>query len=144
MDLQLKIKRKIFKNAYTIGRWSADGVDMGCDSLEDTRRFLNQGGTKIAGKTAIPAGTYEVIMSYSPRFRREMPEIIGVPQFTGLRIHSFNESKETEGCLAGGIHNPNYNGGDWISNSKYWTGIIEARIVEAIGNGDKVFLTIEN
>ncbi len=138
--MELQIQRKKFEPKFTIGRWSVDGEDLGCDSLEDTVRY----GSKVYGETAIPAGRYQIIMSYSPRFKRDMPEIIRVPNYVGIRIHSFNESKDTDGCVAGGIHNPNYNGGDWIGNSRFWTAVIEAKIVDAINAGDGVWITIKD
>ena len=57
---------------------------------------------KVAGKTAIPAGTYEVRDTWSPRFRQMMLEVIGVPGFQGIRIHSGNTADDTEGCLIPG------------------------------------------
>lgn len=58
---------------------------------------------KIYGKTAIPRGTYEVKMTWSNRFKATMPELIGVPGFTGIRIHSANYANELEGCIAPGM-----------------------------------------
>lgn len=49
-----------------------------CNALEDTDRGLYQGmcreyvlAKKVKGATAIPRGTYNVIYTYSPRFRRK-------------------------------------------------------------------------
>ena len=54
---------------------------------------------KIHGKTAIPAGEYVIAMTYSPRFKRVLPELLSVPGFTGIRIHPMNRSTESEGCI---------------------------------------------
>lgn len=44
----------------------------------------------------IPAGTYDVRMTWSPKFQRMMPEVMNVPGRTGIRLHKGTHS---EGCL---------------------------------------------
>lgn len=73
-------------------------------TVEDTVRDLSDCTKttctgKIAGKTAIPAGMYEVRDTWSPKFQRKMLELVGVPGFQGIRIHSGNDAEDTEGCL---------------------------------------------
>lgn len=98
--MKLTLKRN-FKGAdYTIGKLYIDGHYF-CDTLEDTVR---PNGEKIKGKTAIPAGDYKVIKSYSPRFKKILPEILDVPGFTGVRIHAGNTAKDTDGCLLLGLN----------------------------------------
>jgi hypothetical protein len=98
--MKLTLKRN-FKGAdYTIGKLYIDGHYF-CDTLEDTVR---PNGEKIAGKTAIPAGDYKVIKSYSPRFKKILPEILDVPGFSGVRIHAGNTAKDTDGCLLLGLN----------------------------------------
>lgn len=77
----------------TIGKLSIDGVFF-CYTLEDVVRSV-----KIKGITAIPAGTYEVIINHSGRFGKPMPLLLDVPNFAGVRIHTGNSARDTEGCI---------------------------------------------
>ena len=77
-------------------------------TVDDTVRVLTDCGKttckgKIPGATAIPAGTYEIRDTYSPTFKKMMLEVIGVPGFQGIRIHSGNTADDTEGCLIPGL-----------------------------------------
>ncbi len=68
-----------------------------CHTLEDIVRPW--GSKKVQGKTAIPSGRYQVILSRSNRFGRVMPEVLKVPEFTGVRIHGGNTAENTDGCI---------------------------------------------
>lgn len=102
--MKLTLKRIALRSTYTIGRLYVDG-NYFCDTLEDTVRDLNKDGKfdngekKIKRKTAIPYGTYEIKWTYSPRFKKYTPQLMNVPSFEGIRIHSGNSSDHTEGCL---------------------------------------------
>jgi hypothetical protein len=98
--MKLTLKRNFTGADYTIGKLYIDGHYF-CDTLEDTVR---PNGEKIKGKTAIPAGDYKVIKSYSPRFKKILPEILDVPGFSGVRIHAGNTAKDTDGCLLLGLN----------------------------------------
>jgi hypothetical protein len=106
----IEIKRFDFKDSYTAGRMYIDNLYF-CYTLEDVVRE----GAKVDGQTAIPTGTYDVIIDDSTRFGRPMPHILNVPNFKGVRIHSGNTSKDTEGCILLGA---SYAGKDFIGNSK--------------------------
>ncbi len=67
-----------------------------CHTLEDVIRPT---GEKVRSKTAIPPGCYRIILTMSNRFKKIMPEVLNVPMFTGIRIHSGNTAKDTAGCL---------------------------------------------
>ena len=94
-DMKLLLKRIALKRTYTIGRLYIDGKYF-CDTLEPQVRDLNHNGffdngeKKVAGKTAIPYGTYKVTLTLSPRFGRILPLLHDVKEFVGVRIHSGN------------------------------------------------------
>lgn len=103
--MKVTIKRKEFTETSTTGEMFVDGVFL-CYTLEDKDRGLKQTDpiefiaiTKVHSKTAIPYGTYDGKFSMSNRFERVLPEIINVPGFAGIRIHSGNTSVNTEGCI---------------------------------------------
>ena len=101
----LTVKRLYKTETSTIGELLVDGI-FECFTLEDTERAI-----KIKGETAIPKGTYKVIINQSNRFKRLLPLLIGVPNFEGVRIHSGNTTHDTEGCiLVGQSRNKNFIG----------------------------------
>ena len=75
-----------------------------CDTLEPQWRDLKT-QPKVMGKTAIPKGEYKIVMSPSAKFHRNMPYLIGVPQFEGIMIHPGNTVKDTMGCILVGTKN---------------------------------------
>jgi len=106
----IEVKRFEFKDTHTVGKMYVDGV-YECYTLEDAVR----NGTKVLGKTAIPIGTYKLIIDASTRFKQDMPHILNVPDFTGVRIHAGNTSADTDGCILLGS---TWAGKDFIGNSK--------------------------
>lgn len=100
--MEIEIDRKKYTSTSTIGDLYVD-AKWECNTLEDAFRDV-----KIQDKTCIPAGTYQVILSYSNRFKQIMPEILNVPNFMGIRIHPGNTSEDTAGCiLVGSNTRPN-------------------------------------
>ena len=99
--MKLKLLRVFLAEAYTIGHLLIDDIFF-CDVLEDKVRDYNKDGeldeTKVYGQTAIPYGTYKMILDYSAHFHRIMPHILNVPGFEGIRIHWGNIPKDTLGC----------------------------------------------
>lgn len=103
--MQVTLWRKYRKPCYTIGRLYIDGVFF-CNTLEDTDRGLAQymsvgeiANIKIKGATAIPTGAYKVQRTYSPKYKRLMPQVMNVKGYAGIRIHSGNTAADTEGCI---------------------------------------------
>lgn len=108
--MRLTLIRKYKLPTYTIGKLYIDG-EYFCDTLEDKDRGLTDSmfvseisKIKIKKETAIPTGTYKVTITYSNRFKKNMPLINDVKGFEGIRIHSGNTDKDTEGCLLVGMN----------------------------------------
>lgn len=96
--MKLKLIRKPSANEATIGSLYIDDV-FECFTCEDVIRLP---GVKVNGKTAIPPGTYEIVITMSNRFKKLMPLLLHVPGFEGIRIHPGNTSADTEGCILPG------------------------------------------
>lgn len=106
--MKLTLVTKFEGPNYTIGDLLINGVFF-CNTLEDTIRKLvdinhdgdyddkNEG--KVYGETAIPRGIYKVVLSFSNRFKRILPELQNVTGFAGIRIHSGNKAVDTHGCI---------------------------------------------
>ena len=126
--LKITVKRKIFNECDTIGDLyvsypeTPDTLEFVCNTLEDKVR--NPKGTKkenfkkIYGETAIPYGTYRVIMSYSNAFKKILPEILEVPLYEGVRIHGGNHKDNSLGCILVGDSPKISQTKSWIYNSQ--------------------------
>lgn len=148
--MRIRIDRAWRKSSYTISRVFINGERFGdgknwCNVLEDTDRGLRSSMTleeilsvKVPGQTAIPRGIYQVIITYSPKFKKRLPLLQNVPGFSGIRIHSGNKARDTEGCLLPGINNEVGR----VNNSRYWTEMLCEKIDKAIQAGEKVWVEI--
>ena len=136
--MKLEVQRIEYGSTYTIGKLYVDGVFQ-CFTLEDAMREKNGViPNKIKGATAIPSGSYKVIVDYSNRFKRAMPHVLDVPGFDGIRIHSGNSSADTEGCILLGT---TWAGTDFIGNSRL---AFDAFFSKLTGTKEEVTIKITN
>ncbi len=147
--MELILERIAKRKAYTIGRLSirrqvideyltGSEDEYFCDTLEPTWRDYANGAYKVKGRSAIPEGRYAVVISYSPKFKQWLPILLGVPRFSGIRIHAGNTAKDTEGCILVG---KNREVGK-VLDSRKWLYELKRKIVEAKDRGEAVWLTI--
>ena len=121
-----------------------------CDTLEDAFRLLPKTcpdtpkgkgcecKEKVYGKTCIPNGTYTVVLSYSNRFKRVLPELLDVPHFLGIRIHAGNASKDSSGCILVGTKSK----GDWVTASRVAFNKVYVLLQKAVANKEEITITI--
>lgn len=136
--MELKLNRIFLGSSATIGELYVDGEHI-ADTLEDRVR---PEGEKVYGKTAIPEGTYEMVLSYSPRFKKILPEILNVPNFTGIRIHCGNSSADSSGCILVGTWDGEKE--DWVSDSKIAFNKLMSLLEEATNNKEKITITVKS
>ena len=134
--MKLILTRIARKAEYTIGRLEDENGKKLCDTLEPIWRNYDGGELKIPKKSAIPEGTYRVVTTYSLRFRKYLPLLVGVPGFEGVRIHAGNTSRDTEGCILVG---QNLQVGKVL-----WSRITLEKLMKIIENEKEIYLTIKN
>ena len=144
--MKIELHRKWRKQGYSIGVLYVDGRRI-CETLEDEDRGLSSDMSlseilrkKVKGETAIPTGTYLVRWTYSPKYKRMMPLLDGVPGYSGIRIHSGNRAKDTEGCILCGRNTEV----GTVTNSRYWTGKVQGMIESAAKRNEEVTIRIHH
>lgn len=135
--MEITVKRRKPENGCTISEVFVNGIKQ-CYMLEDVVR---PSGQKVFGETAIPAGTYQVANTYSPRFGKYLPLLLNVPGFAGVRIHPGNYAKDTEGCLLPGTAIAP--GNAMVTNSRVAFEALFAKIKVA-EKKERITLTITN
>lgn len=154
--LELVLERRYFKNTYTIGRMFVEGMDFS-DTLEDKDRGLTQDmptteiyKKKVYGKTAIPYGRYEVVLSVSPAIKKKnrewakkydwlVPEVKNVPGYSGIRIHPGTTCEDTDGCLLPG---ENKAVGKVLNSREAYYALMDYYLMPAHKAGQKMYITI--
>ena len=131
--MELSLKRTTASENSTIGELSINDT-FECYTLEDVVRPV-----KMAGLTAIPSGSYEVVITYSARFKRPMPLLLKVPDFDGVRIHWGNTDEDTEGCILVGKTKSK----DFIGSSRVAFAQLFPKL-EAASKIEKIFIEITN
>ena len=127
-----------------------------CDTLEPTWRNLKgvelkpeeekgkygresgKVARKIPGHTAIPEGSYRVLVTMSPRFKQWLPYLQGVPNFEGIRIHAGNYLDDTQGCILVGENKLK----GMVVNSRIWLHRLMKLIEEAQQKEESIWITI--
>ena len=152
--MELILERIAKRQTYTIGHLymlrqvideysSGEAKEYLCDTLEPTWRDYANGAYKVKGKSAIPEGRYSVVISYSPKFKKWLPILLGGPEFNkewqGVRIHAGNTEKHTQGCILVGENKIVGR----LLNSCNTLLDLKQKMVEAKGRGEAIWLTIK-
>lgn len=107
--MEILLERNLYTNDSTIGQLTFG--DKKVFTLEDKVRDINKDGDlldkgeeKVYGETAIPSGTYQIVITYSNRFKKPLPLLLNVRGFEGIRIHAGNTKANTHGCILLGLN----------------------------------------
>jgi len=149
--MKLRLERQIFGDA-TIGELFVDGQEE-CATLEDRVREVEGQPViewKVKKETAIPKGTYTVVIDRSERFSKiasekagypvevKTPHLLDVPGFDGIRIHKGNTPADIEGCIAVGRTHTDKS----VGESKIAYDALFEKIEKGLQDGDHVTIEI--
>lgn len=131
--MQLRVERNPKGLTCVIGTLFTDGISF-CNTLErlpDDSAFPD-----------IPAGTYSVGLTVSPEARSGklwtpsptgiLPLICAVPGRLGIRIHAGNSDGDSRGCILVG----QWNGGEFLSDSRHTLTLLMEKMIEANERGE--------
>lgn len=160
--MKLRLIRVAKRDKYTIGHLYRQDKENGqwvklCDVIEDKDRGLDQSMSlaniaklKVKGQTAIPTGTYEIVMDVvSPKFYNKplyrefcggkIPRFKCVKGFSGVCMHSGVDQDSTEGCpivgenkVVGKVIN------SWATFKR-----IYPILKRAANNGERIMITVQ-
>ena len=133
--MKLTLKRIAKRADYTIGRLEDENGVKICDTLEPIYRDYKGGELKVPRKSAVPEGTYPVVVTKSKKFGKYLPLLVGVPGFEGIRIHSGNTVNDTEGCILVGQN--------LIKGKVLLSRLTLEKLMRLIENEKRIFLTIK-
>lgn len=140
--MRMELIRRRIINGATEGDLYLDG-ELFCRTIEDVVRDLGPNGEgKVYGQTAIPEGSYRVILNESPRFKKILPRLLDVPGFDGILMHKGNGPEDTLGCILVG---------ESVENGRIPAGASSpafARLMRALdavqARGEAIVISIQN
>ena len=142
--MELRLERKYRSNNYCIdklyinGKYFSDALEDPDRGLTDTMSLEEIKKIKIKGNTCIPYGTYNVTITYSPRFKKNLPLINNVKGFEGIRVHNGNTPQDSSGCVLLGFNKVKGR----VVDSKVTVNKFIDIVQKALNKGEKVTITI--
>jgi len=130
--VNLILRRRFSTTKSTVGQLSVDAQDE-CWTLEPPVREDKP--------RAIPPGSYDVSIRYSPKHKRLIPHVENVPGFEEIEIHIGNGPDDTQGCvLVGSAYSLSIP--DWISGSKDAFNKLFYLLQHAWDSGERITISI--
>jgi Family of unknown function (DUF5675) len=87
---------------------------------------------------AIPSGTYQIELKFSPHFQRVLPHLLDVPGRTDILMHGGNKPEDSLGCILCGYKDF---GPDSIGDASAVNDLV--RLMEAaIAHGETVSIAV--
>ena len=142
--MELKLIRKYRCSNYCIDKLYINN-EYFSDALEDPDRGLTDFMSleeikriKIKGNTCIPYGAYNITITYSSRFKRNLPLINNVKGFEGIRVHNGNTPQDSSGCVLLGFNKIK----GQVIDSKVTVNKFIDIVQKALNKGEKVTIEI--
>lgn len=88
---------------------------------------------------SIPKGSYRVIINHSARFNKDLPLLLNVPGFEGIRIHTGNKVSDTEGCILVGYNRRK----GMVLNSRSAMYFLMEKLNRAVSRKEEIWITID-
>lgn len=135
LERKIKNENSCEGNLYVNGKWF-------CHTIEDKVRAAPgewKASLKVYAKTAIPYGTYPVLVTWSNRFKRQLTGVFNVPDFEGIRIHNGSSENSSAGCII--VSYTANNESDTLVNDKKAMNDL-CKLIEKIQKKEKITLTI--
>jgi hypothetical protein len=144
----IRITRDIFTDTFTLGTVYLDFEDGSgkgflpfAFSVEDVDRRVEEDlARKVKGSTAIPTGSYRVHLYNSPKHGPNTPELLDVPGFKHIQVHSGSSAVDSAGCLLLGLKR-DVQAGKVLESRKAcrW---LNGRIFDTIQSGVEVWVEV--
>ena len=100
------LRRDVIVEDWTHGQLMLRGQRIAFTLEDPIRELVDASGRwywrsefKVQKRTAIPSGRYRLGLHKSPRFGRELPHVLDVPDFRHVLMHGGNDVDDTEGCV---------------------------------------------
>ena len=122
---------------FCLGKIYSENLYIG-ETLEDEDRRLEEGHSKVYGRSAMPTGRYELTLYHSPK-HGVVPLFMNVPNFEYTEIHGANTANQLLGCVAVGKIRTS----DGVANCAPVVQRIVAIMQTAEDEGSKCFCTIK-
>lgn len=128
IPVRLILIRTFWNDKYTLGElqlWNGSSMVYSCKTLE--RPWVNN----ERNKSCAPAGEYKLVYERSPKFKRNLFELKGVPGRSEIKIHVANFVYQLQGCIGVGhyIDDLNSDGIMDIGNSAKTLDILHKKIL---------------
>lgn len=139
--MKLEAVRYFYNEHETVGELSVDGAFF-CYTLEDRVR---PPGEKVYGETAIPEGTYEILMApFRGDKNKIYPHLQNVQQFSGVCLHGGNTASDTIGCILIGFNK--LSDVDGVAHQIYNSAIqpLCVKVLEAQKQGESISIKVRN
>jgi len=166
--MKILVNRIYLREAYTVGcmkihdgtRWMyfCDTIEPRAIAWSDDPDIGQVGEERVAGQTAIPEGTYRIVMKENKTYKRMMPTLVAVPQFLRVVIRTGKRPEQTRGDILLGhlqrtvayerIPSPMFgfhpSDDPTLKSSLLYFNLLVKQIEEALARGEAVWLTVRS